>query len=85
MPSEFEKWVDAKTIRELVKHTVTCGACLLLATPLKLLLDHVSQWSRFPNVVEQAVEWIEYGYLLLVLVIFAVATVRSIWKGMFDE
>jgi hypothetical protein len=45
----------------------------------------LGQWSRFPNVVEQAVEWIEYGYLLLVLVIFAVATVRSIWKGMFDE
>jgi hypothetical protein len=77
-------WIQLDTIRHLVKHMITCCVCLLLAIPAAWLLRLAGEWGDFPPQVVTAIEWVEYAYVLLVLVIFAVGTIKSIWKEVFD-
>jgi hypothetical protein len=48
------------------------------------LLHLADEWGRFPPQVVTAIEWVEDAYLLLVLVLFAVGTIKSIWKEISD-
>lgn len=77
-------WIELDTIRHLVKHTISCFVCLLLGFLVAWLLYLAGEWGRFPPQVVIAIEWVEDAYLLLVLVLFAVGTIKSIWKGIFD-
>jgi hypothetical protein len=80
----IREWTEFETIRHLVKHTVSCCVCLLLALPPALLVFLAGRWGMLPPRIVTAVEWVEYVYLLLVLAIFAVGTITSIGRGMFD-
>jgi hypothetical protein len=80
----FPDWVEIDTIRHLVKHTVSCCICLLLALPPALLVFLLGKSGMLQPQIVSAVDWVECIYLLLVLVIFAVGTILSVGRGMFD-
>jgi hypothetical protein len=77
-------WAELEKIQYLVKHTGSSFVCLLLVAPFALLTYGLGRWGMIPPQVVIAIDWIESLYVLFVLVIFAVRTIISIGKGMFD-
>jgi hypothetical protein len=80
----IQEWIETDVARHLVRHFVTCSICLVLGGLLELLFRFVNRLVAFPPAVVASFDVVEYGYLILVIVIFAAGTIKSIWKVTFS-
>jgi hypothetical protein len=68
----------------LVKHAGNCFVALLVVLPPAGLVYLLGEWGVLPAQIVKAAEWVEYIFLLVILVIFAFGTIKSILNGMTD-